>query len=67
MTGTERGMKETYGSTCHGAGRLLSRHSARHKKTQQDVANELKAKGVSIRIGNPKLITEEVRILYTRL
>jgi len=64
LTGTEQGMKETFGSTCHGAGRLLSRHAARSKKTQKDVANELRARGVSIRIGNPKLIMEEAGWAY---
>ena len=30
-TGTEKGMAETFGSTCHGAGRAASRNSSRRK------------------------------------
>ena len=47
--GTERGMTETFGSTCHGAGRAKSRNSARTKLEPQQVLESLKAKGIAIR------------------
>jgi tRNA-splicing ligase RtcB len=60
MTGTEKGMKETFGSTCHGAGRAQSRHKTRHNLEAQDVLNQLKSSGISVRVASPKLVMEEV-------
>ena len=34
-------MTETFGSTCHGAGRALSRNKSRNKLGYQDVLNQL--------------------------
>ena len=64
LTGTERGMAETFGSTCHGAGRARSRNSARHKLDYQQVLDELKAKGIAIRVASPKLVMEEAPESY---
>ena len=44
--GTERAMQETFGSTCHGAGRLQSRGAARRGMRGTDVAGDLAAKGI---------------------
>jgi tRNA-splicing ligase RtcB (3'-phosphate/5'-hydroxy nucleic acid ligase) len=60
MTGTENGMKETLGSTCHGAGRAQSRHKCRRQLDPDEVLHKLKAKGISIRVASPKLVMEEV-------
>lgn len=37
LTGTQRGMDETFGSTCHGAGRARSRNQARNQLDYQQV------------------------------
>jgi hypothetical protein len=37
LTGTQKGMEETFGSTCHGAGRARSRNNARNKLDYQQV------------------------------
>lgn len=37
LTGTQRGMQETFGSTCHGAGRARSRNNSRNKLSYQEV------------------------------
>ncbi|KAK6035518.1 hypothetical protein COOONC_26977, partial [Cooperia oncophora] len=60
LTGTERGMVEAYGTTCHGAGRALSRSKSRQKIPWNEVIEGLKKKGISIRLASPKLIMEEV-------
>ena len=39
--GTEKGMEETFGSTCHGAGRALSRAKSRRNIGFQDVLDKL--------------------------
>jgi tRNA-splicing ligase RtcB (3'-phosphate/5'-hydroxy nucleic acid ligase) len=64
LTGTERGMKETFGSTCHGAGRARSRSSSRTKLDYQQVLDTLKTKGISIRVASPKLVMEEAPESY---
>ena len=42
-------MMQTFGSTCHGAGRARSRNNSRNSLTYTEVLNNLKAKGISIR------------------
>jgi hypothetical protein len=42
-------MEETFGSTCHGAGRARSRNSSRNKLDYQQVLDALKTKGIAIR------------------
>lgn len=64
LTGTEQGMAETFGSTCHGAGRARSRNAARHKLDYQQVLDNLKAKGIAIRVASPKLVMEEAPESY---
>ncbi|KAK6016306.1 hypothetical protein OSTOST_18210, partial [Ostertagia ostertagi] len=53
LTGTERGMVEAYGTTCHGAGRALSRSKSRQKIPWNEVIDNLKKKGISIRLASP--------------
>ena len=64
LVGTDRGMKETFGSTCHGAGRALSRNQSRKKLNHQEVLDKLKENGISIRVASPKLVTEEAPESY---
>lgn len=64
LTGTETGMNETFGTTCHGAGRALSRAKSRRDIPYQDVLNDLKAKGISIRVASPHLVMEEAPDSY---
>lgn len=62
LTGTEEGFYETFGTTCHGAGRAMSRAKSRRNLTFESVLNSLKEKGISIRVASPKLVMEEVGI-----
>uniref|UniRef100_A0A7S0SVE1 3'-phosphate/5'-hydroxy nucleic acid ligase n=1 Tax=Mantoniella antarctica TaxID=81844 RepID=A0A7S0SVE1_9CHLO len=64
LTGTQKGMDETFGSTCHGAGRARSRNNSRTKLDYQDVLDNLKTKGISIRVASPKLVMEEAPESY---
>lgn len=59
LLGTEHGMLETFGSTCHGAGRAQSRSACRRQLNYEEVLNNLQAKGIAIRVASPKLVTEE--------
>lgn len=64
LTGTQRGMEETFGSTCHGAGRAQSRNKSRQSLSYQQVLDNLAAKGISIRVASPKLVMEEAPESY---
>lgn len=64
LTGTEQGFRETFGSTCHGAGRATSRNAARHKLDYHQVLEGLKTKGIAIRVASPKLVMEEAPESY---
>lgn len=64
LTGTEKGMRESFGSTCHGAGRALSRNKSRNNLDYSEVLKRLEDLGISIRVASPKLIMEEAPESY---
>jgi len=64
LTGTQKGFDDCFGTTCHGAGRALSRSKARRILDHQDVLAGLQAKGISIRVASPKLVMEEAPESY---
>ena len=64
LTGTDKGMEETWGSTCHGAGRAASRAKSRRTLDYEAVLGRLEAKGISIRVASPKLVMEEAPESY---
>ena len=62
--GTQRAMEETFGSTCHGAGRLMSRSAAKKAGRGSDVAETLKRRAIAVRTGDVKGLAEEASIAY---
>jgi tRNA-splicing ligase RtcB len=64
LVGTQRAMEETWGSVCHGAGRLLSRAAATRKISVQGLLNELHEKGVTVRTASKKGLVEEAPEAY---
>jgi tRNA-splicing ligase RtcB len=64
LLGTERAMRETFGSTCHGAGRVLSRHAAKRATRGHDLIGELRDAGVTIRAQGRGTIAEEMPLAY---
>lgn len=64
LSGTERGMVDTFGSTCHGAGRASSRAKSRRTLDYEVVLERLERKGISIRVASPKLVMEEAPESY---
>jgi len=64
LLGTAGAMKETYGSTCHGAGRMMSRSSATRKFTANEVVSMLQSRGVYIRAASREGIIEEAPGAY---
>lgn len=62
--GTEKAMDETFGSSCHGAGRNLSRHKAIKEAKGRDLLSEMKKKGIIIEAKGYKTIAEEMPFAY---
>jgi tRNA-splicing ligase RtcB len=62
--GTERAMAETFGSTCHGAGRLKSRSAAKKSISGADVARELANKGITVKVASIASLAEEAPVVY---
>jgi tRNA-splicing ligase RtcB len=64
LVGTEKAMKETWGSTCHGAGRLQSRAAAKRHIRGRDVMAALEARGITIRTDSMPGLAEEASDAY---
>ena len=64
LVGTERSMQETFGSTCHGAGRLMSRTAAVKAARGRSIAAELGARGVLARATGRHALEEEMPEAY---
>ena len=64
LVGTEGAMKETFGSTCHGAGRTMSRTRARKEKLGQELVNELYECGITIQTKDIRSLPEEAPYAY---
>jgi tRNA-splicing ligase RtcB len=62
--GTEVAMKETFGSTCHGAGRLQSRSAAKRSLRGVDVVQALAAKGITVKASSMGSLAEEASEAY---
>ena len=62
--GTELAMQESFGSTCHGAGRVQSRSAAKRSLRGADVARALAAKGITVKTGSIGSLAEEASEAY---
>jgi tRNA-splicing ligase RtcB len=64
LVGTDMAMRETFGSTCHGAGRMQSRAAAKRSQSGRDVLNALEARGITVRAGSLSGLAEEAPEAY---
>ncbi|MFC1598065.1 RtcB family protein [Patescibacteria group bacterium] len=64
LAGTNEGMKESFGSTCHGAGRTMSRHKAKKQFVGKQLKEELKDQGILIQTGSMRGVAEEAPLAY---
>jgi tRNA-splicing ligase RtcB len=62
--GTETAMKESFGSTCHGAGRIESRTAAKRNVRGSDVARELASRGIVVKAASMSGLAEEASEAY---
>jgi tRNA-splicing ligase RtcB len=64
LVGTELAMEETFGSTCHGAGRVRSRSQSKRMTDSTKVLNDLRKKGILVMARGKKTIAEEAPDAY---
>ena len=64
LVGTEKAMTESFGSSCHGAGRRLSRRAATKAARGRPILRELQEKGIYVRSDSHKTVAEEIPEAY---
>lgn len=64
LLGTEGSMKLSFGSTCHGAGRTMSRTKAKKTVWGEDLKSELEGGGIRVRAGSMAGLAEEAPLAY---
>jgi tRNA-splicing ligase RtcB len=64
LRGTESAMAQTFGSTCHGAGRTMSRSKAKKTVWGAELREELEAEGIHVRAGSMAGLAEEAPVAY---
>ena len=64
LLGTKQAMDETFGSTCHGAGRALSRKKAKKAAQGRDIFSELLQQGIQVRGASQRTLDEEIPEAY---
>ena len=64
LCGTERAMQETFGSSCHGAGRRMSRAQAKKSARGRPIFQELAERGIHVRSDSAGTVAEEIPEAY---
>jgi tRNA-splicing ligase RtcB len=64
LVGTEQAMSESFGTTCHGAGRRLSRHAALKQVHGRELQDKLEEEGIHIEAGSSRGLAEEAPLAY---
>jgi tRNA-splicing ligase RtcB len=64
MVGTDAALARSFGSACHGAGRVMSRHAAKRVRPGHEVRRELEARGIVVRCPSSGELAEEAPFAY---
>jgi tRNA-splicing ligase RtcB (3'-phosphate/5'-hydroxy nucleic acid ligase) len=64
LVGLEKALEETFGSSCHGAGRVLSRHQAKKVARGRSISDELRSRGIIVKAASNETLTEELPEAY---
>ncbi len=64
LAGTEKAMSESFGSTAHGAGRLLSRKKANESWTGEQITRELRSNKIIVKAASSRGVSEEAPLAY---
>ncbi len=64
LVGTNKAMEDTFGSTCHGAGRVLSRHQAIKRAKGRSIRKEMEERGIIVMSAGRETLAEEMSEAY---
>jgi tRNA-splicing ligase RtcB len=64
LAGTDAALALSFGSTCHGAGRAMSRHAAKRATSGHTVRQELEARGIAVACPSSGELAEEAPLAY---
>ncbi len=64
LVGTQKAYQETFGSTCHGAGRVMSRRQAKKAARGRSIISEMEDKGIIVKGASMGTIVEEISEAY---
>ena len=64
LVGADKAMELTFGSTAHGAGRMMSRSEAKRRYRGGEIKNALEKRGVIVRAASPMVLAEEADPAY---
>ncbi|MGZ6563308.1 MAG: RtcB family protein [Solirubrobacteraceae bacterium] len=64
LVGRQGAMEQSFGTTCHGAGRRMSRTGARHQITGAELRHQLEAQGIVVRCPSNRGLAEEAPFAY---
>ncbi len=67
LAGTARALDETFGSSCHGAGRVKSRTQALKQAEGRDLFGEMRARGVTLMASGRRTVAEEMPEAYKNI
>jgi tRNA-splicing ligase RtcB len=64
LVGSQKAMELTFGSTAHGAGRMMSRSAAKRKYWGGEIKTSLEKRGIVVRAASPMVLAEEADPAY---
>jgi len=64
LVGTHKAMELTFGSTAHGAGRMMSRSAAKRQFWGGDIKTALEKRGIAVRAASASVLAEEADLAY---
>jgi len=64
LVGTAESAARSFSSTCHGAGRAMSRHAAKKRMSGKDLVRQLEGEGIAIAPSHVGLLSEEAPYAY---
>ncbi len=67
LVGEQKGLEVSFGSTCHGSGRVMSRHAAVRSYHWSKVKEELSQKGITLWAADKRVISEEAPEAYKNI
>lgn len=67
LVGTDKAMKETFGTTAHGSGRTMSRSKAKHQVRGESLQKEMEKKGIYVKAVSMPGLAEEAGLAYKNI